>query len=108
MMGPVTRERLDMLRKADAIFCEEIQKAGLDKRIRQYFAVLPGVQTRDAAGRMGRTLALRAMNGANAFRLPYDLLERVAERMAGEVDGAGRVVYDVTGAPPYPVEWEDE
>jgi GMP synthase (glutamine-hydrolysing) len=108
MMGPVTPERLDLLREADAIFCEEIQKAGLDKRIRQYFAVLPGIMTRDASGGMGRTLALRAMNGTNVFRLPYDLLERVVERVTGEVDGITRVVYDVTGHPPARVEWEDD
>jgi GMP synthase (glutamine-hydrolysing) len=108
MMGPVARERLTLLRDADAIFCEEIQKAGLDKRIRQYFAVLPGVATRNSTGRMAHTVALRAMNGANPFRLSYDLLERVVERVTGEVAGVGRVVYDVTGAPPSPVEWEEE
>ncbi len=108
MMGPATPERLEMLREADAIFCEEIQKAGLDKRIRQYFALLPGVATRSASGGMGRTLALRAMNGANAFRLPYDLMERVVERVTAEVEGISRVVYDVTGQPPSLVEWEDD
>jgi GMP synthase (glutamine-hydrolysing) len=108
MMGPVTPERLQMLRDADAIFCEEIQKAGLDKRIRQYFAVLTGSQTRGADRRMGCTLALRAMNGLNAFRLPYDLLERVVERVTSEVDGVNRVAYDVTGHPPALVEWEDD
>lgn len=108
MMGPATPERLTMLRDADAIFCEEIQKAGLDKRIRQYFAVLTGSATRGAGGEMGCTLALRAMNGLNAFRLPYDLLERVVERVTSEVDGINRVVYDMTGRPPALVEWEDE
>lgn len=108
MMGPVTPEKLSMLRDADAIFCEEIQKAGLDKRIRQYFAMLTGAMTRAENGRMGCALALRAMNGANAFRLPYDLLERVVERVTDEVDGVNRVVYDVTGHPPAMVEWEDE
>ncbi len=108
MLGPATPGKLTMLREADAIFCEEIQKAGLDKRIRQYFAVLTGSMTRAASGRTGCTLALRAMNGANAFRLPYDLLERVVERVTGEVDGIIRVVYDVTGHPPAMVEWEDE
>ena len=108
MTGPATPERLKLLREADAIFCEEIQKAGLDKRIRQYFAVLPGVMTRGASGGLGRTLALRAMNGTNAFRLPYDLLERVVERVTTEVEGINRVLYDVTGHPPAQVEWEDD
>jgi GMP synthase (glutamine-hydrolysing) len=108
IMGAATPQKLDMLRDADAIFCEEIQKAGLDKKIRQYFAVLTGSLTRGASGLMGGALALRAMSGANAFRLPYDLLERVAERVTGEVSGITRVVYDVTGHPPALVEWEDE
>jgi GMP synthase (glutamine-hydrolysing) len=108
VMGAATPQKLDMLREADAIFCEEIQKAGLDKKIRQYFAVLTGSVTRGASGLMGGALALRAMNGANAFRLPYDLLERVVERVTGEVAGITRVVYDVTGHPPALVEWEDE
>ena len=108
MMGPATPERLELLREADAIFCEEIQKAGLDKRIRQYFAVLTEARTRGADGRAGYALALRALNGANAFRLPYDLMERVVERVLGEVPGVGRVVYDVTGHPPATVEWESD
>ena len=106
MMGPATLEKLTMLREADAIFVEEIQKAGLDKRIRQYFAVLTGSATRGAGGEMGCTVALRAMNGLNAFRLPYDLLERVVERVTSEVDGINRVVYDVTSKPPGTIEWE--
>ena len=108
IMGTATPEKLQMLREADAIFYEEIQKAGLDKKIRQYFAVLTGTVTRGASGLMGGALALRATSGANAFRLPYDLLERVVERVTGEVGGITRVVYDVTGHPPALVEWEDE
>jgi GMP synthase (glutamine-hydrolysing) len=109
MMGVVTLEKLTMLRESDAIFCDEIQKAGLDKRIRQYFAVLTEALTRSAEDRQpGYALALRAMNGPNAFRLPYDLLERVAERATSEVSGINRVVYDVTGHPPALVEWETD
>jgi len=108
VMGAATPEKLAMLREADAIFVEEVQKAGLDKKIRQYFAVLTDSVTRGANGRMGGALALRAMSGVGAFRLPYDLLERVVERVTGEVDGITRVVYDVTGHPPALVEWEDE
>ena len=108
VMGVATPEKLSMLRDADAIFSEEIQKAGLDKKIRQYFAVLTDSVTRGVSGLMGGVLALRAMNGANAFRLPYDLLERVVERVTGEAPGITRVVYDVTGHPPALVEWEDE
>lgn len=103
-MGEVTEEKLEILREADAIFREEIQAAGLDKRIRQYFAVLTGGQ----AG--GHIVALRAVNTidaarASAVRLPYDLLERCVERIMGEIKGVERVVYDISGSPAG-VEWE--
>lgn len=102
-MGEVTEEKLEILREADAIFREEIQAAGLDKRIRQYFAVLTDGQT-------GHIVALRAVNTidaarSSAVRLPYDLLERCVERIMGEVKGVERVVYDISGSPAG-VEWE--
>ena len=100
-----------MLRAADRIFREEVQAAGLDRRIRQYFAVLTDMSTRDAQERPGFTVALRAVNWTNpdtatAYRLPYDLLERVVERTTSEVEGVNRVVYDVTGKPPAGIEWD--
>lgn len=110
-MGEVTQDKLTMLRAADRIFREEVQAAGLDRRIRQYFAVLTDLRTHDARENMGYTVALRAVNWTNpdnatAYRLPYDLLERVVERITGEVEGVNRVVYDVTGKPPAGIEWD--
>ena len=113
-LGEVTREKLEILSRADAIFREEIAAAGLDKRIWQYFAVLTGAQTRGASdidnGR-GHVLALRAVSSKDAisasyYRLPYDLIERVVERVTTEVPQINRVLYDVTGKPPATIEWE--
>lgn len=111
-LGEVTSEKLKMLRNADRIFRDEIREAGLTRKIRQYFVVLTDVRTASAEGEPGYTAALRAVNFtgaqsvASAYRLPYDLLERVVERITTEVKGIGRVVYDVTGKPPSAIEWE--
>jgi GMP synthase (glutamine-hydrolysing) len=113
-MGQVTAERLDILSRADAIFREEVVDAGLDRRIWQYFVVLTGVETngmRDGAPVREYVAALRAVSSqdaisAYAYRLPYDLLERVVARITTEVNGISRVVYDVTGKPPAMIEWE--
>ncbi|WP_117193062.1 glutamine-hydrolyzing GMP synthase [Rhizobium terrae] len=112
--GGVTREKLDILRKADAIYLEEIRKAGLYDTIWQAFAVLLPVQT---VGVMGdyRTYdfvcALRAVtsvDGMTADFYPYDMnfLGRTATRIINEVRGINRVVYDVTSKPPGTIEWE--
>jgi len=112
--GAVTREKLDILRKADAIYLEEIRKAGLYDRIWQAFAVLLPVQT---VGVMGdyRTYdfvcALRAVtsvDGMTADFYPYDMafLGNTATRIINEVRGINRVVYDVTSKPPGTIEWE--
>lgn len=113
-LGEVTREKLEILSRADAIFREEIASAGLDKRIWQYFAVLTGVQTKgvlDGVHGRGHVLALRAVSSKDAisasyYRLPYDLIERVVERITTEVPQINRVLYDVTGKPPATIEWE--
>lgn len=113
--GDVTRERLATVRKADAIFIDEIRRAGLYRDIWQAFAVLaPGTRS---VGVMGdsRTYAhpiiLRAVSSEDAMtshwsRLPYDLLERVSNRIVNEVPGVNRVVYDVSSKPPATIEWE--
>ena len=113
-LGGLTKPRLDILREADVIFCEEIEKAGLQKEIQQYFAILPGVQSvgvRDGARCYEELVALRAMTTkdfvtANPVRLPYDLLETVINRITSEVVGVNRVVYDFTPKPPSTMEWE--
>jgi GMP synthase (glutamine-hydrolysing) len=112
--GEITREKLDILRKADAIYIEEIRKAGLYDVIWQAFAVLLPVKT---VGVMGdhrtydHVLALRAVtsvDGMTADFYPYDMafLGRVATRIINEVKGINRVTYDVTSKPPGTIEWE--
>jgi GMP synthase (glutamine-hydrolysing) len=112
--GAVTREKCDLLREADAIYIEEIRKAGLYDKIWQAFAVLLPVQS---VGVMGdaRTydfaLALRAVTStdgmtADWFPFPPDVLARISTRITNEVRGINRVVYDVTSKPPGTIEWE--
>jgi len=113
-LGEVNKEKLDILRQADFIFRDEIAKAGLDKSIWQYFAVLMNVKTvgvRNHARAYGHTIALRAVNTVDAMtaewvKVPYEVLEKVSERITDEVLEVSRVVYDVTGKPPGTIEWE--
>ncbi|NDA47223.1 MAG: glutamine-hydrolyzing GMP synthase [Alphaproteobacteria bacterium] len=112
--GGITREKLDILRKADAIYLDEIRKAGLYDTIWQAFAVLLPVRTVGVMGD-GRTYdhvcALRAVtsvDGMTADFFPFDMnvLGRTATRIINEVKGINRVVYDVTSKPPGTIEWE--
>ena len=114
IIGDVTREKLAILRDADAIFREEVAKAGLERGVNQYFAALTNLRS---VGVMGdeRTydycVALRAVETqdfmtADWSRLPYDLLDTVSRRIVGEVGHVNRVVYDVTSKPPATVEFE--
>src|SRR6476620_7677639 len=112
--GGVTRDKLDILRRADAIYLEEIRKAGLYDKIWQAFAVLLPVQTVGVMGD-GRTYefvcALRAVtsvDGMTADFYPYDMafIGQVATRIINEVRGINRVVYDITSKPPGTIEWE--
>jgi GMP synthase (glutamine-hydrolysing) len=112
--GDITREKLDILRKADAIYLEEIDKAGLYDQIWQAFAVLLPVKTVGVMGD-GRTYdhvcALRAVtstDGMTADFYPFDpaLLGRMATRIVNEVKGINRVCYDYTSKPPGTIEWE--
>jgi GMP synthase (glutamine-hydrolysing) len=112
--GEITRDKLDILRKADAIYLDEIRKAGLYDKIWQAFAVLLPVRTVGVMGD-GRTYdavcALRAVtsvDGMTADFFPFDMafLGRAATRIINEVNGINRVVYDVTSKPPGTIEWE--
>jgi GMP synthase (glutamine-hydrolysing) len=114
IVGEVTAERLETLRAADRIVLEEIRRAGLDRELWQYFAVLPAVRTVGVMGD-GRTYAypivVRAVTSEDAMtadfgRLPWEVLERIATRVVGEVPGVNRVAYDVTSKPPGTIEWE--
>ncbi|HXG23778.1 MAG TPA: glutamine-hydrolyzing GMP synthase [Chthonomonadales bacterium] len=113
--GDVTAERLRILRKADAIFIEELRAAGLYNQVWQAFAALaPGIRSVGVMGDV-RTYAhpiiLRAVTSEDAMtahwaHLPYDLLERVSNRIVNEVQGVNRVVYDISSKPPATIEWE--
>lgn len=112
--GSVTPEKLDTLRKADAVFLDEIRRAGLYDTIWQAFAVLLPVKTVGVMGD-GRTYdhvcALRAVTSvdgmtADYFPFPHDVLARTATRIINEVRGINRVVYDITSKPPGTIEWE--
>jgi GMP synthase (glutamine-hydrolysing) len=112
--GEATRERLDMLREADAILQDEIRKAGLYRDLWQSFCVLPDIRTVGVQGdsrTYGNVIAIRAVTSDDAMtadwaRLPYDLLEQIASRMINEIRQVGRVVLDITSKPPGTIEWE--
>jgi GMP synthase (glutamine-hydrolysing) len=112
--GEATRERLDILREADAILQDEIRGAGLYRELWQSFCVLPDIRTVGVQGdtrTYGNVIAIRAVTSDDAMtadwaRLPYDLLEQISSRMIGEIRQVGRVVLDITSKPPGTIEWE--
>ena len=114
IIGDITEEKLEILKDADYIFREEAQKAGLNKELSQYFAVLTDTKS---VGVMGdeRTydylIALRAVQTddfmtAKFARIPYDILEIISQRIVNEVSHVNRIVYDITSKPPATIEWE--
>ena len=114
IVGEVTRERAEILRNADYVVVDEIKKAGLYRELWQSFAVLPAVRTVGVMGD-GRTYAypiiIRAVTSDDAMtadwaRLPYDVIEKIANRLIREVEGVNRVALDVTSKPPGTIEWE--
>ena len=114
VIGEITEYKLDILREADAIFREEIAKAGLDRDINQYFAVITDMKSVGVMGD-GRTydytLALRAVTTtdfmtADWAKIPYGVLETCSNRIVNEVKHVNRIVYDITSKPPATIEWE--
>jgi len=112
--GEATKQRLDVLRDADAILQDEIRKAGLYRELWQSFCVLPDVRTVGVQGderTYGNVIVIRAVTSDDAMtadwaRLPYDLLEQIASRMINELREVNRVVLDITSKPPGTIEWE--
>lgn len=114
VIGDLTKQKLDILRDADAIYREEIAKAGLDASISQYFAVLTNTRSVGVMGD-GRTydytLALRAVSTsdfmtADWVRIPFDILDQISCRIVNEVVGINRICFDITSKPPATIEWE--
>jgi GMP synthase (glutamine-hydrolysing) len=114
ILGEITQEKLEILREADAIFTSELEKAGLQRSVHQYFAVLTNLRT---VGIMGDartynyTVALRGVTTvdfmtADFAHIPLDLLGTISSRITNEVPMVGRIVYDITSKPPGTIEWE--
>jgi GMP synthase (glutamine-hydrolysing) len=114
LLGPITRDRLELLRRADAIVADEVRKSGWYRKLWQSFAVLLPVQS---VGVMGdgrtyeHTVAIRAVESRDGMtadwaRLPHDLLGEMSSRIVNEVRGINRVVFDISSKPPATIEWE--
>jgi len=114
VLGPISKERLEILRKADAVVNDEIKRAGLYYSIWQSFAVLTPLKT---VGVMGdertyeNVCAIRAVSSTDGMtadwvKLPHEVLGRISGRIINEVRGINRVVYDISSKPPATIEWE--
>ncbi|MDD7166239.1 MAG: glutamine-hydrolyzing GMP synthase [Clostridia bacterium] len=114
IIGDITRKKIKVLQDADYIYREEIAKAGLNREIWQYFAVLTNCRSVGVMGdsrTYSYTLALRAVTSVDGMtadwaRIPYDVLEKISTRIVNEVQDINRIVYDITSKPPATIEWE--
>ncbi len=113
-LGEVTEEKLKIIREADFIFRDEIKKANLQNKIWQYFAALPNIRSVGVMGderTYSHAIALRAVHSTDGMtsdwaRIPYEVLEKVSNRIVNEVDNVNRIMYDITTKPPATIEFE--
>ncbi|MDR0739994.1 MAG: glutamine-hydrolyzing GMP synthase [Mycoplasmataceae bacterium] len=114
IIGSITKEKIKLVQKTDVVLHEEIMRAKLDKNIWQYFTVLPGVKTVGVKGDQRSyedVIIVRAVTSqdgmtADYARIPYEVLNKISNRIVNEVKGINRVVYDITSKPPGTIEWE--
>ncbi|MFZ5966909.1 MAG: glutamine-hydrolyzing GMP synthase [Bacillota bacterium] len=114
VLGEITEDKLLIVRESDAILRDEIKKAGLEKDIWQYFTCLPNIRSVGVMGderTYSHTVAIRAVTSTDGMtsdwaRIPYEVLEKVSNRIVNEVDHVNRIVYDITSKPPSTIEWE--
>ncbi len=114
VLGEITDEKLEIVRESDAILREEVKNAGLEKDIWQYFTALPNMKSVGVMGderTYSHTVGIRAVTSTDGMtsdwaRIPYDVLEKISNRIVNEVDNVNRIVYDITSKPPSTIEWE--